>query len=245
MRKLLFFIYTLLITLTLLFLPSSQASANKEVFMRVLEKDVYIYSDNTLSNKLFEIPYSYYVKIESVQGDTARVLYGKDNESYPVIMGYCRVSELSEVSITPLNPYSVIKVSTMYSDVLFNDYNFTKAYFNVPENTFMIYYGSCKTSLGTTVSYVYCNNKLGYYDVNSLNPFSVPENTDEIYKPPTNEGEEESPKEENEKPSSLPAESLQIIIILGLSIISISIVYYLFKPTSKKVEPQEFYKEDG
>ena len=76
-----------------------------------------------------------------------------------------------------------------------------------------------------------------------LNPFTVPYSPDVITPPENNESKEPDLQEENEKTSPLPAESLQIIIIVGLSVISISIVYYLFKPSKQKTE-KEFFNEE-
>ena len=198
-----------------------------------------------MTNKLFKIPYSYYVKIENANDTLARVSYGNDNENYPVIMGYLDLSQLTPTSIIPSNPFSTIKVSSSYSDVLFNDNKLSKAYFNVPDSTFMIYYGDYVMENGKEISYVYCNNKLGYFDKLALNPFSVPLNKDPIqYDNLNSDSEEQNPQEENKKTSSLPAESLQIIIIVGLSIICISIVYALFKPNKTKNDMEELTKEE-
>ena len=245
MKKLFLILYLSTIYFSYFAFPINLASASSEKYMRVLSENVYIYSDSDFTNKLFEIPYGYYVKVENVTGATVRVSYGNSDENYPIILGYAKLDELTETENIPTKPYVLIKVSTLFSDVLFNDPNLSKAYFNVPENTFMIYYGKYIKENGNDIVYVYCNNKLGYFDLNSLNPFSVPDNPDEIIVPQPPNSEEESPKEENEKPSSLPAESLQIIIIVGLSVISISIVYYLFKPTKQKTSTEEFFTEEN
>ncbi len=243
MKKLLTFLFSVYALGFIYLTPINTYKAESEIYMRVLSNGVYVYSDNNLTNKLFEIPYGYYVKVENVSGNTVRVTYGNNNENYPVIMGYCKKEELTEITYTPNKPFTVIKVSTSLSDVLFNDPNLSKAYFNVPENTFMYYYGEYKSISGNNICYVYCNNKLGYFDVTCLNPFTVPESPDVIETPNENENKEQSPQEENKKPNSLPAESLQIIIIIGLSVISISIVYYLFKPSKQKTEKQFFNEE--
>lgn len=229
-------------------LASSTTYANTCEYFRVLEENVYLYQDSLCTQKIFEVPKTYYVKAESYNKEFARVSFGYDGSGYPVIMGYMKISELTATTITPSNPYNVIKVSTALSDVLFNDPNLKNAYFNVPNNTFMTYYGNYKLDNGTTLCYVYCNNKLGYVDLNSLNPFSIPENTDplpEITEPDTNENEDVD--SEINPPSSLKGEGLQIIIIVGISIICISIVYALFKPTKNKVyksEPVDYEYEE-
>ncbi len=245
MKKLCLILYLITIYSYYFNISITTAKAYNENYMRVLSEDVYIYSDSDFTNKLFEIPYGYYVKVENINGATVKVSYGNNDENYPVIFGYAKLDELTETNTTPTKPFILIKVSATYSDVLFNDYNLSKAYFNVPENTFMIYYGKFKRDNGNDLVYVYCNNKLGYFDVNSLNPFSVPDNPDQIIMQQPPLGEEEKEKEENEKPTTLPAESLQIIIIIGLSVISISIVYYLFKPTKQKTTTEEFFTEEN
>ena len=210
------------------------ASAKSERYLRVVEKNVYMYSDSTFTNKIFEIPYSYYVKVESVQNNVVKASYGPEGEEFPLIIGYLKYEELLEVDYLPINPYSTIKVSAYCSDVLFNDANLKKAYFNVTENTFMIYYGKFIKDNGAEISYVYCNNKLGYFDLNSLNPFSIPNHQNPIEELNPTVDEPINDDIDKSEISSLPAENLQVIIIIGLSIICIAIVYALFKPPKQK-----------
>ncbi|MBO5926125.1 MAG: hypothetical protein J6Q38_01015 [Clostridia bacterium] len=245
MKKISLFLLSVYIFTFTSLIPIKEYSAASENYMRVLSNGVYVYTDNTFTNKIFLVPYSYYVKVEGVNGNVVRVSYGDDDGKYPVIMGYSKLEELTQVDYVPLSPFSVLKVSSNLSDVLFNDSNLTKAYFNVPENTFMVYYGDFISENGNEIAYVYCSNKLGYFDKASLNPFTVPVNSDAIIQEPEiNDNKEQDSQEENEKPSSLPAETLQIIIIIGLSVISISIVYALFKPNKSKSSNQEFFNEE-
>lgn len=210
------------------------AYANGNEYYRVLNENTYIYADSLFNEKIFQVPSTYYVKIESLTATHARVSYGYDNFNYPVIMGYMKLEEITPSTTIPTNPFSVIRISTKISDILFNDSNLKTAYFNVPSETFMTYYGSIINDSGNTLCYVYCNNKLGYVDINSINSFSVPKNSDPIID--ENEEITETPKEEPTKaPSSLKGESLQIIIIVGISIVSISVVYALFKPSKNKI----------
>ena len=249
MKKFILALATFIFAFNFIKFPTSSINATTSTYMRVLSNDVYIYSDASLLNKLFIIPYSYYVKIESINGNVARVTYGDEGQKYPLIMGYMNIEDLTITNLTPLNPYAPMKVSTKLSDVLFNDSLLANAYFNVPENTFMIYYGNFLMENGSKIAYVYCNNKLGYFDESALNPFTIPLNQDPIPStttPPLGENEENN---ETETPSQtkLPAETLQIIIIIGLSIISISIVYALFKPSNKGVAKQEsdYFEEEN
>ncbi len=238
MKKVLYSVILLITAFNLIFINKfftlKTASANTIEYYRVLNENTYIYSNSLLTDKIFEVPNTYYVKVESVTQSYARVSYGYDDFNYPVIMGYMKLEELTPCETIPSNPFSIIKISTSMSDILFNDSELKSAYFNVPSETFMTYYGNFTNQNGTKLCYVYCNNKLGYIDVNSINSFSVPKNTDPIIV----EGEETPPPQDEvtpETPSSLKGESLQIIIIVGISIVSISIVYALFKPSKNKI----------
>ena len=130
-------------------------------YLRVLTDNAYLYSDQNLERKIFKIPYGYFVKAENIGSECVRVTYGNDDGEYPVIMGYMNPTDLTAINFEPTKPYAVIKVSTSTADILFNDYELKKAYFNVPEDTFMYFYGEFYTE-NTNLAYVYCKNKLGY-----------------------------------------------------------------------------------
>lgn len=218
--------------------------ANENEYMRVLTDTAYVYADYDLTEKLFAIPNSYYVKIESRSSSSARVTYG-DGVGCPVIMGYMNLADLTEPIVTPEKPFNVIKVSTDKSDILFNDLELERPYFNVPSGEIMHYFGEIKSS-DKTLCYVYYNKKLGYVDKECLNPFNIPPNQDpleELTPPP-----ETAPEVDGENVTEVDGtlgENLQVLIIVGISIVCISVVYFLFKPTKNKIaeETKEFYDE--
>ena len=237
----LLFIYNLIIISTL---KVGDVIAKSEIFMRVLQDDVYIYSDSACTQKLFEVPKTYYLRIDGNGGEIARVSYGDDAGEYPVIMGYAKISELTPCDYQPVKPFAITKIATTYQDVLFNDNALTCPYFNVPTDSVMIYYGEYNQRENQSLIFVYYNNKLGYFDKSSVSNFLIPDNKDPI--------EEDEPTVDIIEPDNnlveqnkLSGESLQIIIIVGLSVISISIVYALFKPTKNKTQSKnnEFFDE--
>ena len=202
-------------------------------YIRVLTDNAYLYSDQNLERKIFKIPYGYFVKAENIGSECVRVTYGNDDGEYPVIMGYMNPADLTAINFEPTKPYAVIKVSTSTADILFNDYELKKAYFNVPEDTFMYLYGEFYTE-NTNLAYVYCKNKLGYIDSSCLNPYVIPNSPDEIVTiTPTPENTPNTNIDNNETSNGL-GENLQIIIIVGISVISVSVVYFLFKPAKSK-----------
>ncbi len=215
-------------------LPKKLALAETENYARVLQDGVYIYQDASFQEPLFSIPFGYYLKVENSNSGAVKVSYGNGN--YPTIYGYARESELTFVDYVPTTPYSVIKVSTDVNDVLFNDITLQTPYFNVPKNEILYYYGEIDNG-DNILCYVYYFKKLGFIDKTSLNPFTIPDNQD----PMPSDGETSSPTDE--KPtftaSSALGERLQIVIIVAISIVTISVVYFLFKPTKNKTEEEQ------
>lgn len=229
--------------ISLIFSPPCPVRAETDSYFRVLSKNAYVYADPELSEKLFIVPETYYVKAETYNSVYARVVYGDDDGEYPVIVGYMSSENLTASAIVPSSPFAVIKVSSLYSDVLFQDAARKRALFNVPCDSFMYLYGS-HFSNGSELCYVYYRNKLGYIDKNSLSDFVIPKNKDPlpVENEPLNNNEiSESPKTR----SSISGETLQIIIIVGISVVSISVVYVLFKPQKNKVpvKDEDFFEE--
>jgi hypothetical protein len=183
------------------------------------------------------------VKIEETLSGIVKVSYGESSSNYPKIVGYVKSEDLTIVDYTPLNPYSIIKVSSDTSDILFNDVEQTSPYFNLPKNEIMYFYGEIKY-LDSVLCYVYYSKKLGYVDKTCLNPFTITQNPDTL---PSTDGENNT--NEEIKPSNTPnfvaIEILRLIIIVGISIVSISVVYFLFKPQRNKIseEQNEFSNE--
>lgn len=241
-KRLLFLAFALTVFMSNLGVCAYNVKGANENYLRILVENAYIYSDINLTNKIFEVPYGYFVKVENNGDGIARVVYGEDGNNYPVIMGYMNSLELTEVIESPTKPFTVIKVSTEISDILFNDGELKKAYFNVPEETFMYYYGDY-TSDTKNLCYVYCKNKLGYIDKSCLNPFTVPESPDKIYIEEPKDSNDNEDDKTTDKASPYIGENLQIIIIVGISVISISVVYFLFKPSKSKTTTE--YQENS
>lgn len=225
-------------------LPKNAYASSSE-YMRVLTNDAYIYQDDTFQTKLFIIPYGYFVYLIEEYGDYCKVSYGSTSDNCPVIFGYMKIENLTPYYQEPIKPYSIFTITCSQSDILFNDYDKQTPYFNLPKNSTLIYLGEYINQNNESMLYVYYNSKLGYVDKNSIKSFSVPTSPDKIETPKQDEEIENDTNLNNE---FLKNESLQIIIIVGISIISISVVYFLFKPTKNKVEhengiPYEFNDE--
>ncbi len=221
---------------SIIFLPKNTLKGEELKYLRILKTTTYIYQDKELKEKMFLLPYSYYVKVEEEFENVVKVSYGEGLNGEPKIIGYADKKSLFVCENIPLNPFFICKVSTKSSDVLFNDYTLNKPYFNIPTQSLLVYYGEIITENNISLCYCYYNSKLGYIDKNSLNNYSVPLNSDPIIEDENNTPDilpSDNPDQTTESKFYL-SENLQIIIIVGISIISISVVYALFKPTKNK-----------
>ncbi len=246
MKKLTLFLLCFINTLTIYsFLPKNNVYASTNEYFKVLKSDTYIYQDETFQTKLFIVPYGYFVLGLQEYNGYYKVSYGDKDENYPVIIGYMKSECLTRYSKTPQKPYVVFTINSIYSDILFNDCEKQNPYFNVPKNSTLTFFGEYKNENNEILLYVYYNSKLGYVDKNSIKSFTVPNSTDVIETPPV---EPDNSTEVNSNNEFMKNETLQIVIIVGISVITISVVYFLFKPTKNKVEPAkntpyEFYDE--
>ena len=234
----------MLFTLTAL-IPEKKASAEETRYLRVLSGDAYIYEDAALKNKIFAVKNGYFVSVVQDLGSYIRVSYGYENENYPVIYGYMSASDLTKVNESPVTPYTVLKLDVNYTEVLFSSIDLSRACFNLVKGATVYFYGYA----GDHLCYVYAEQKLGYIDAAAFNAFTVPENeqvTTVFGVTPDEEPTALAPdKTDNDNSASFKlGESVQIIIIVGISVISISVVYVLFKPTRNKVSERDEFKDD-
>ncbi len=233
--------------LSLLFTGTAKdVKAISPTYMRVLKNDIYIYQDVNLSKKLFIVPYGYFVVIEKDLGSFVKVNYMQSTTA-PTIIGYMYKDDLTTYASMPTSPFCNLTVTNKISDILFNDSDKSIPYFNVAENSSLTYYGELVTNNNETLVYCYYNLKLGYIDKTSLNTYQVPQSSDIIVTLPNTPSNNDNVIE-TQKPTTENNESLQIIIIVGISVISISVVYFLFKPTKNKIETNidtlsEYYDE--
>ena len=239
MKRLVFLALSFALIFSIFYItPKSNVLAKNVEYMRVLKDGAIIYLDADLLEPIFEIPKTYYVKVESRLGDTVKVSYGDNGKDCPVIIGYMPLSSLTEIDYEPTSPFFIIKVSTDTTDILFNDAELKNPYFNIPKNEIMYYYGEIKHG-DVILCYVYYSKKLGYVDKTCLNPFSITPNPDEVYiETPTDTKQPQTDSKEPSKTLEL-GENLQLLIIIGISVVSISVVYFLFKPQKNKTDEEQ------
>ena len=128
---------------------------------------------------------------------------------------------------------------------MFSSIDLSRACFNLVKGATVYFYGYA----GDRLCYVYAEQKLGYIDAAAFNKFTVPENEQVTtvfgVTPDDEPSAEVTDKTDSDNTANFKlGESVQIIIIVGISVISISIVYVLFKPTRNKVSERDEFKDD-
>ncbi|MBQ8726022.1 MAG: hypothetical protein IJY84_02850 [Clostridia bacterium] len=212
--------------------PTFSVKADGERYSRVLTDGVMLYIDSTLTVEWFTLPVGYYVKVLTVNHSSTKVEYKSDNPSKPSAKGYISNEHLNIVDEIPsvLYPNLILTVNQnclMYKDA---DFSITET---VTQNSTLDFYGTLTRNNGEKLIYGLVNTSsgdkyIGYVPttaVHSFTPPSLPIITDSES---ASESENESSPED--QTSDGLGNTLQIVIIVAVSIVAISIVYLLFKP---------------
>ena len=245
-KRAVFLLTAILLIAAAALIPEKKAYAEEKRYLRVLSGDAYICEDPALKNKIFTVKNGYFVSVVQDMGSYLKVSYGYENENYPVIYGYMSASDLTKVNEQPVTPFTVLKLDVNYTEVLFSSPDLSRACFNVVKGTPLYFYGYA----GENLCYVYAEQKLGYISAAAFDGFTVPENEQvTTVFGVTDDGDGSLSADEADKNSGDSAnfklgESVQIIIIVGISVISVSIVYVLFKPTRNKISERDDFKDD-
>ena len=210
------------------------AFADASEYSRVLSEDVVLYMDSDLTRPWFTLPYSYYVKVLSVGVRSVKVEYKGDSAAHPSVKGYIPIENLSYAA-EPAAPYPVVTFEIGASCLLYRDTNFT--YFEtVAENSAVDFYGvytgkNGKEYIFGFVSAASGDNYMGFIEKSAIKNFVVPRLIVEEEKP---EEVSETVESKESSPKTVNGDGLQIVIVVGISVVAISIVYLLFRPSPKR-----------
>ena len=192
------------------------------------------------------MPYSYYVKILSVGTTAVKVEYKGESALRPSVKGYIKVEDLN-LSSEPTAPYPSVTFSIGGSCLLYKDTNLTYAE-TIAENSSIDFYGT--TVLKGDKEYVYGyvttlsgDDYMGFIEKSSINYFAVPRLPVEVDKPESEE-ESETVSEQPKKADNSLGDNLQIVIIIGISVVAVSIVYLLFRPAPERAKEEAISDAD-
>ena len=207
-------------------------------FLRVITENTPLYEDKVKSKLLFYLPYTYYVKVLSVEGDVAHIEYA--GEFAPAIDGYADYSALFSDGLTVENPYPALTLKTCKTATFYSDLNLTESTrYIFPERT-LYYYGFIRLK----DAYIYCvsyGGGLGYVKEDCLYPFTLNDHPNELTFLKAEETSKEIPEEEKESAND-NSFILRIIVIGCLILAGLIAAFAVKKP--KKPDALSYYDEN-
>ena len=215
--------------------PAREASAQSDdrlAFSRILDENVVLYMDSALSLPWFTLPYGYYVKVINFGTSSVKVEYKSDSPLYPSVTGYIRAADANSCE-TPHSPYPNSNFTVGQSCLYYKDTNFFYSG-TVTENSSLEFYGTVTRQTGEVYVFGYVtaasgDRFIGFVPASALINFVAPRLFVEKKEESSSASEEQS--EEKEQTPNALGDNLQMIIIVGISVVAISIVYLLFRPS--------------
>lgn len=211
--------------MAVLFVPARapvHARAESYTYAVAPDTNVWFYTSEEESSKLFLLPETYYVRV-LMQGDVySAVEYLVNDPPYKKVMGYCRTASLVFVDFIPVRPYLKELVTVSYR--LPGSEGSLGGEFSSIEKTF-VYYGS-RYDAGMLYFYVLSGEEFGY--IPAEEPLSFEKNDDWVVS--------ETPPE----PSDPPADSFSPAHIAALCVAAAaSVVIIVLAVRGKRRTEQE------
>lgn len=212
----------------------SPAFAQSE-YLRVITRDTPIFSDERMTDFLFYLPYTYYVKVLGVNGDIAHVEYG---DFAPALDGYVSLSLLYDDGLSVSSPYVSVAVETVQTAPFYKDSSLTSVKRYLFADRTLYYYGLIKDGEGVAY-YVSYNGTLGYIKEDCVKPFYISDHPNELTfikqenpDPPVITPEEEQPEN--------PSLTVKILVIGSLILAGIVATFAVKRPKKSA----EYYDEN-
>ncbi|MBE7075717.1 MAG: hypothetical protein E7375_01440 [Clostridiales bacterium] len=207
------------------------AFANTEsLYAKIENYGVYFCSSPNESSAVFEIPYSYFVKVDKIVDDYFLVVYKQ-------LSGYVKKDKVSLMKGKPTQPYSNASIENFVDTNLYQQANSTSTEtLHLTENTTLSYYGTIvgEQLSSKTNQWYYCSvsndsETIYGYVYSSLTDFTTPLSTnnerfeivdESIF---SNVG--------NSSEFSQLSTGTKIMLIVSISVPSLFILYFLIKPS--------------
>ena len=220
---------------TILLFPHSTAYAEEMRYSRVLTENVTLYMDSSLTIPWFNLPVGYYVKVLSINHTTVKVEYKSDVSSKPSVKGYLDIEHLSLCSETPQTLYPSLVLTVNQTCLLYKDVDFTLSE-TIAQNSTVDFYGIIEKSGGNKYIYGFItatsgDKYVGYIPFSAVYDFTIPSLPIDTQ---TESVPSSAPVTSEIQVNNNLGNSLQIVIIIAVSLVAVSIVYILFRPTKPK-----------
>ena len=235
MKKFILFVALLL---TISYSPVT-ANAEEIRYSQIATEGVILYIDSTLTIKWFELPVGYCVKVLSISHSSAKVEYKSDDKNLPSAKGYVSTEHLNIVSEIPQVTFPSSTFRVNQNCLLYTDTDLSLSE-TITQGSVLNYYGIIEKGEGKTYVYGFVttlsgDEYVGYILSSCLTDFKIP-----ILPIEKEEDESQSSSEFTSETSQTESfgNTLQLVVIIAVSIVSISIVYLLFKPSPSKAKDE-------
>ncbi|MEG1528012.1 MAG: hypothetical protein RR248_04085 [Clostridia bacterium] len=218
-------------------------------FVRVRNRNVYFYSSTSTAMPLFALIPTYYLKVLATSGEFYSVEVQEQADNYAKLSGYVLISSveaINEVPKLPMYPSAIISVSQSSAKLYTQASSSSISSISATYMQAMGYYGKLITQQGEWY-YVCFRGYLGYVSASDV---TMPELTNHIT--PLSDTsvdivDEVPPKEETPtEPFSPKFDSVQLALILLITVPSIVMVVVMFTPNKKKTKlPTYSYTENN
>ena len=197
-------------------------------FAKVQNTGVFLCSSPSENSSIFEIPYSYFVKVETAVDDYYKV-------SYDGIEGYVKKDKVTLMNGVPQNPYAKATFKVFVPYYLYQSPSQNSSAVAIDTNATFTYYG---TKVGQPISsasniWYYASVKIdesvhyGYVFSGVTDYLTTIQINNESFKIISDKELTSSPNSELKKLST----GTKIMLIVAISVPSILILYFLIKPT--------------
>ncbi len=211
-----------------LFKISPAYAEQASYFAKVQNNGVFLCSTPSENAALFEIPYSYFVKVESVVDDYYKV-------SYNNISGYVKKDKVTLMNGVPQNPYAKATFKIFVPYYLYQSPSQNSSVIAVDTSTTFTYYGTKSGQQVTSGSNLWYyasadidgTTQFGYVFSGVTDYLSTITINNESFKVISDKELSATPNSELKSLST----GTKVMLIIAISIPCVLILYFLIKPT--------------
>lgn len=211
-------------------------------YSRVLDENTVFYADPGCTIAKFVLPYGYFVKVLSVAEDSVAVRYMDGSSDIPERDGFILTKCYYPCEYTSGDsPYPDCKLKLIADEVLFSDSKATAPKTVLSAESECRFYGYCAVN-GEQYYCVYANGYIGYVRAKAFVDAKIPPHALPVKS--ESDPDKESPASDADSDGGFSARqttpdargydsTIKTVVVIAVSLVALSVVYLLFKPTHK------------
>lgn len=214
------------------------ARAQSSDWARIVDDDVYLYSNADGATRCFVLEKSYYVEILGEEDNMYRVSVMQNDRDFPKITGYVYRNSVTPCAppVAPYYPTEKVTVTRGSASVRLSPTQNAQTEIVALNSQQLSYYGSL-LSYGTKWYYVYYGDVLGYVEADTVSapnilPHPTPLPSKPVVTPPA-----EQPQQPAETAKTPTAEILLIVFVV---VLAVGLTLALFLPGNIKKKNSVF-----